>query len=241
RVARRVLAADVRAVARVGGARIAVLRARGPVRLLRVGRTVGRVARAALGDVALPRRYTTGGARGLEEVGRAATATARAGLGDVARAGRRTADGPRIARVVDARRGADRAVARVGGADVAVVRARRPGRLDQVGRAARARAGAGLAEVALVRRRTADRARVARRVLAADVRAVARVGGARIAVLRARGPVRLLRVGRTVGRVARAALGDVALPRRCPTGGARGLEEVGRAAATTARAPPGAV
>src|SRR5439155_15172270 len=51
-----------------------------------------------------------------------------------------------------------------------------------VGRAGRARAGAGLGHVARTRRRTARRPRVPRRVLTRDARAVALVERARVAV-----------------------------------------------------------
>src|SRR5439155_26635890 len=110
RVPRGVLTGDVRAVARVGRARVPVLRARCPVRFPGVGWTVGPVPRAALGQITLPHRRAADGARGLEEVGRAAGTGPRARLGDVARPGRGAADRPRVARVVDARRRADRAV-----------------------------------------------------------------------------------------------------------------------------------
>src|SRR5439155_1273513 len=236
-----VLAGDTRAVAGVGGARVAVVRACRSGDLLGVGRTVGAIARAALGEIAGPRGRTADGARGLEEIGRAAGATARARLGDVAGAGRRAADGAGVARVVHARGRADRAVAHVRGADVAVVRARRPGRLDQVGRAARTRAGAGLRQIALVRRRAADGARVPGGVLAGDVSAVAGMGGARVAVAGARGPARLPDVGRTIGTVALAGLGQITLPGGRATDRARGCEDVGRAAGAIARTPFGDV
>jgi len=90
-----VLADDVAAVADVGGARIAVVRARGPDRSLGIGRTVGRVARAGLGDVALSRGRPAHRARGDERVGGADVARAIAGFGDVARSCGRAADDPR--------------------------------------------------------------------------------------------------------------------------------------------------
>src|SRR5437773_11678103 len=84
------------------------------------------------------------------------------------------------------------AVAGVGGADVAIVRAGCPRRLDG-GRAGGVRPGAGVVEVALVERRVARRARVAREMLAerAAGAGVARVGGARVAIGTAGGRGRL--------------------------------------------------
>src|SRR5207237_1084970 len=92
RVARGVLAGDVRAVARVGRARVAVVGAGRAARLLRVRRAVGAVAGTALRHVALAGGGATHDARGLEAVGGTAVADAVAGLGDVAGARRGAAD-----------------------------------------------------------------------------------------------------------------------------------------------------
>src|SRR5439155_15745464 len=108
-------------------------------------------------------------------------------------------------------------------------------------RAARTRAGAGLRQIALVRRRAADGARVPGGVLAGDVSAVAGMGGARVAVAGARGPARLLGVGRTIGTVALAGLGQITLPGGRATDRARGCEDVGRAVGTIAHTPFGDV
>src|SRR5439155_1105784 len=205
RVPRRVLAGVARAVARVGGARGAVVGAG------RAG-TAAEVIGVGVANGAAAER-----GRGLEGVGGAGAAAARARLGRVADAGRRPADGPRVARVVNARRRAASTVALVGRAHVAVVRACRPCRLDDVGRAARARAGAQVLDVALVRRRPADRPRVARRVLAGHASAVALVERAGIRVRGARRAVRLLRVGGTdLADDAGAVLREVAFARRAP-------------------------
>src|SRR5439155_1371438 len=92
RVARGVLAGDVRAVARVGRARVAVVGAGRAARLLRVRRAVGAVAGTALRHVTLAADGATHDARGLEAVGGTAVAGAVAGLGDVAGARRGSAD-----------------------------------------------------------------------------------------------------------------------------------------------------
>src|SRR5207249_14897 len=68
-------------------------------------------------------------------------------------------------------------------------------RLDRVAPALRARPGAELVDVADARGGAADRAGVARRVLAEVARAVAGIGRARVAVVGAQRPARLLRVG----------------------------------------------
>src|SRR5207247_1312523 len=70
---------------------------------------------------------------------------------------------------------------------------------------------AGLRDVARPGRRPAHRARVARRVLARIAAAVALIERARIAVVGARGPTRLLRLRRTRGTRTRAGLRPVAL------------------------------
>src|SRR5207249_565036 len=78
-----------------------------------------------------------------------------AGLGDITDARRGAAEGPSVAGRVRACGRAGGAVAHVGGADVPIIRAGRPCRLDAVGRAADARPRAGLGKVALVDRRPA--------------------------------------------------------------------------------------
>src|SRR5205823_882129 len=147
-VARRMLAGVARAVARVGRARVPVVGARGPRRLLRVGRAGRARPGAILRRVALAARRTAGGRRRLEGVVRARAARSRAELVEVAVARRGAADGPGVARWVLA--GIARAVTGVGGADVAVIRAEGATRLLGVGRARLARqAAAALGDVAL--------------------------------------------------------------------------------------------
>src|SRR5207249_4212210 len=105
------------------------------------------------------------------------------------------------------------------GAGVAVV-ARRAVRLGGVGWAGGARAVAGLGHVARPRRRPTHRAGVPRRMLAGIARAVAGVGRARVAVVGAGRPVRLLRIRRARGARARAGLRHVAgAGRRAAHGG----------------------
>src|SRR5207253_11337 len=152
-VAGRMLAGVARPVARVAGARIAVVGARRPARLLGVGRAVGAVPGAEIVQIAFADRRAAECQRRLERVVRARRAAARARLGDVADAHRRAARGSRVAgrmltRIADP-------VASIGRADVAVVRARRPARLLRIGRAVRAGARTVLGEVALPRRRAA--------------------------------------------------------------------------------------
>src|SRR5205823_35971 len=179
-------------------------------RLLRIGRTVRAVAGTGLGEVAFARRRTAGEGRRLEAVRRAGAAAARAGLRDVASTRRRRpADGAPVPGVVDAERATDRAIALVRRAHVAIVRAGRPRRLHGVVRTGRARPGAGLGVVALVRRRAARRARVAWRVLADAARAIAGVGRTDVAVVRARGAVRLERARRGAARPRRPVVGPV--------------------------------
>src|SRR5439155_1707253 len=118
-VAGRMLAGVARPVARVAGARIAVVGARRPARLLGVGRAAGAVARAEVVRIAFADRRAAECQRRLERVVRARRAAARARLGDVADARRRAARGPRVAgrmltRIADP-------VASIGRADVAVV------------------------------------------------------------------------------------------------------------------------
>src|SRR5206468_511568 len=93
---------------------------------------------------------------------------------------------------------------------------RAAGRND-VGRTALARSVAGLGQVALARRGATLRPRVAGRMLASDVAAVALVEGAWIAVGGTRRTVRLLGVGRTGAARAGAGLGQVALARHGAT------------------------
>src|SRR5438876_2594876 len=127
-------------------------------------------------------------------VGRARGARAGAGLGQVALARRSTAHGPGVARRMLASDVA--AVALVEGAWIAVGGTRRTVRLLGVGRTGAARAGAGLGQVALARRGATLRPRVARRMLAERAAPVTGVGGARVAVVRARRSARLLGIGR---------------------------------------------
>src|SRR5439155_441093 len=101
----------------------------------------------------------------------------RTGLCHVALARGRAAHGTPVAGWLLA--GVVRAVALVERAGVAVGGAGRPARLLAVGGAGAARARAGRGGVTLPRRGAAGRARIARRVLAGVVRAVALVEGAR--------------------------------------------------------------
>src|SRR5207245_4163416 len=86
---------------------------------------------------------------------------------------------------------------------------------------------AGLRDVARPGRWAAHRARVARRVLARIAAAVALIERARIAVVGARGPTRLLGVRGTRGTRARAGLRQVARAGRRAAHGAGGLERIG--------------
>src|SRR5205823_1544675 len=147
-VARRMLAVVARAVARVGRARVAVVRACRARRVLRIGRARRTGAGTVLRRVALAARRTAGGRRRLEGVVRARATRSRAELVEVAVARRGAADGPGVARRVLA--GIARTVTGVGGADVAVIRAEGATRLLGVGRARLARqAAAALGDVAL--------------------------------------------------------------------------------------------
>src|SRR5439155_1367553 len=194
-----------RPVTQVRGADVAVVGARGPRRLHGVARTGGAVARTRLLEVALVRRRAADERRGLERVVGTRAAAARARLGHVAATARGgAARGPRIARVVDAERTADRAVAQVRRADVAVVAARRARRLHGVVRPGRARAGTELGVVAFVGRCSARRAGVARGMHACRGAggAVAEIRRAGVAVIGARRARRLHGVARTGGAVA---------------------------------------
>src|SRR5947208_1725681 len=126
------------------------------------------------------------------DAGRAGGASPRAGVAEVAVVDRCVARRARIPGRMRAGGGTRAAVARVGGADVAIIRAGCPRRLDG-GRAGGARPSARVVEIALVGRRVARRARVAREMLAERVAdgAVASVGGADVAVIRAGRPRRL--------------------------------------------------
>src|SRR5205823_4389609 len=101
-------------VASIGRADVAVVRARRAARLLRICRAVRAGARTGLGEIAFARRRPTSERRRLESVVGTRAAAARARLGHVAATARGGATrGPRIARVVDAERTADRAIAEV--------------------------------------------------------------------------------------------------------------------------------
>src|SRR5205823_5381252 len=124
RVARIVDAQRVpgRPVTQVRRADVAVIGARGTGSLHGVARTGGAVARTRLLYVTLVRCGSADERRRPEGVVGTGAAAARARLGDVAATGRGgAAGGPRVARVVDAERAADGAVAEVRRADVAVV------------------------------------------------------------------------------------------------------------------------
>src|SRR5205823_2099397 len=107
-----------------------------------------------------------------------------------------------------------RAAAHVGGAGIAVVRTGRAVRLENVAGTGGAASGAALGNVTFASGRSTHGARVARRVLAGVVGAVALVEGARVAVRGAGRPTRLLDVGGAGGARARAGLGEVTLRRR---------------------------
>src|SRR5207249_4441426 len=202
-VPRRVLAGVAAAVALIECARVAVGGARRPPRCLRVGRAVGSVPRAVLGGIALARRGTALRARGREAIDRTGRARARARFRHVAHAGRRAALRPRIARGVLA--GGARPVALVRRAWIGVGCAGRALRPLGIGRAARSVPRAGLREVAVARRRTADGARGEEGV------------------------------GRTAAARPGAGLGHVAAASRGATYRARRLEGAGRGAARRAR------
>src|SRR5437899_5047057 len=183
RVAGGMRARRARAAAHVGGAGVAVVRAGRGARLEEVGRTGGAGAGTSLGHVTLVGCRGAHRARGQEAVGRAGRARARAGLGDVARTRYRATRRARVPRRVLA--GVARTVALIQGAGVGVGGAGRPERLLDVGGAGGARAGAGVGKITLPGGHAAGRARVARRVLAGGAGAVALVQGAGVAVVRA--------------------------------------------------------
>src|SRR5207245_965372 len=239
-VARRVLTRIARAVAGVGRARIAVVDARRPARLLGVGGTTRTRARAGLRQVALARRRATHGAGGLEGIGRTGRARAVAALGRVAGPRRRAAHRAGMAGRVLAR--VARAVAGVGRARIAVVGARRPARLFGVGGTTRTRARTGLRKVALAHGRAAHGVSglesIGRTRRARPVAALGHVADAgRRAAHAAR---RLLGVSRAARARAVAALGHVAGPRRRAAHRAgmagRVLARVARAVAGVGRA-----
>src|SRR5207249_3906291 len=236
-----------------------------------VGGTAVADAVAGLDRVAGTRRGAAdraGRALGIRGARRAGTRT---GLGDVAVPGRCAAHRPRIpcrmlaviaaavalvaaARIAIVGAGRPAGLLRVGRAGRARSRADfgrvaragggaadRAGGEVGVGGAGRARAVAGLGDVAVPGRRPAHHPRVARGVLAGDVRAVAGVGRARVAVVGAGRAARLLRVRRAVGAVAGTALRHVTLAADGATHDARGLEAVGGTAVADAVAGLGDV
>ena len=149
-----VLTGIVRAVTRVGGAGIPVIRTWRTRRRLVVGRARRRGPGAVLRRVALASRRPADDRRRLEGIGRARRARSVARLVHVARPRRGAADRPGVPRRVLTR--SIRPVASVGRADVAVVRARGAGRRLVVRRTRGARPGAVLRRVALPARRPAD-------------------------------------------------------------------------------------
>src|SRR5439155_323198 len=230
----RVLARIAAPVADVHRAGIEILRARAARRHLRIDRAVGAGAVAGLGGVALIHRRPTLGARGRQTVRRAVSTRPVAALGHVAGARGRRAHG--AGRLLGfGRPGAPRAAAAlrwVTGPGRGAALDRRG--LEDIGRAVVGDAVAAFRDVARARRRPAHRARVARRVLAGIAAAVALIERARIAVVGARGPTRLLGIRRTPGTRARAGFRQVAHAGRRTAHGAGGLERIGR----TGRARP---
>src|SRR5439155_10509550 len=168
------------------------------------------------------------------------------GLHHVAAVRGRSTHGARVAGRMHA--GRARAVACIGGAGIAVVHAGRAARLEGVGRTGGARAAAGFGHVTLVHGRAAQRARVARRVLAGHVGAITLVERAGVGVGGAGRPARLLDVGRAGGARPRAGFGDVTLPggraardarvpRGMRAGRTRAVAGVGGAGVAVVRAP----
>src|SRR5207302_1942450 len=211
-VACRMLAGVARPVALVRTARVAVIRAGGAGRTLRVRRTARGGPRAHLRGVTLPCRRTADDEAGQEPIRRAARARPGARLDVVADVGRRPAHGAGVPRRVLA--GVARPVAFIRAARVAVVRARGARRRLGIGRAGRAGAGAVLLRVARAGRGAAEGAGVTRRMLAGVAAPVALIGAARVAVVgagRARGALGVRRAARPG---ARAHLRRIALARR---------------------------
>src|SRR5206468_2075728 len=132
RVARRVLAGVAGPVARVRRAGVAVIGAGRAVGLLGVGGARGAAADAEVVEVAVVHRRAAEGRRGLERIGRARRARAGAGLRDVADARGAPTGTASVARVVDAERRGDAAIALIGRARVPIVGARGPRALDRV-------------------------------------------------------------------------------------------------------------
>src|SRR5207245_2100563 len=163
------------------------------------GWAAGSAPRAGLGHVAVAGRRAAHGARRLEGIGGTGVARAVAGLGDVADARGRPTDGAGSARGVDGAGRADPRAGRGRGTDT-----RRSG-TD----------GTGVARVVHACRRAHG--------------AVARVGRARIAVVRTRRAGRPDGVGGTARARPRAGLGAVALVDGRATDGARRPEGIGRA------------
>src|SRR5439155_790391 len=271
RVARRVLAGVGAPVALIERARVAVVGARGPARLLGIRRTRGPGARAVLRHVALAGRRAAARARRLEALGRARIARPVAGLGHVADARGRPAPGARralrigragrpaprthLGQVADARRrpanrgrgheGVGRTVVRHPVATLRHVAGTRRRAADRgalrVGGAVGAQAVAELRHVAGAGRRPTERPGVARRVLAAIAQPVTDVRGADIALIGTGSARELLRVARAGGVRAGAELRRVALVDRRAARGAGGLEGVGGAVVTRAVAGLGDV
>src|SRR5207244_5782234 len=129
----------------------------------------------------------------LDGIRRACGAGSRAGLRRIALVGRRAAHGARVAGWMRAGRVA--AGADVPRADVPVVRARGPVRLEGIGGAGRARARARLRDVALIGRAPADRAGVPRGVRAGGAAAATDVPRTDVPVVGAGRTVRLEAVG----------------------------------------------
>src|SRR5439155_196262 len=258
RVARRMLAGVAAPVALVAAARVAVVRARRARRALRVRWAARARPGAHLGRVALACRRAADDEARLEHVVGTGAARPRAVLLHVANAGGRAADRPGVARRVLAgvaravarvgRAGVAVVGARGARRGLRIGRTRRPrprtvlrrvalaarrttdggGRLERVGRARAARPGAELVEVAVARRGATDGPGVPRRVLAEVARAVAGIRRARVAVVGAQRPARLLRVGSArLARQSAAALRDVALAGRRPADDADRQEHVG--------------
>src|SRR6266571_7834294 len=161
------------AVADVYRAGVAIIGTGCVVRFEAVRRAGCTCSCTALGHIAVTRRSTAHGAAGLEGIGRTAGARPRAGLRYVTGTRCRTTHRARVTRWMLARHSA--AIALVQGTGVAIIRARCPRSLLGIRRATGARPVAALGHVAVSRRRTADRASVARRMGAGRTAAVADV------------------------------------------------------------------